>query len=285
MSRFFNLSQKKTRAYEPPNGNGRHSFDIEKLVEATNQLQSQPAAGLPPLIKTDTSILLKAGLPVVLAEGGGTSPIALEAYRALRTRLLGLQALQKIRSVALTSSVKGEGKTLTSINLALCYAQLFNTRVLLVDGDLRTRGMSALISHTQGPGLAEVLQGSAPFDSAVVSTNLANLFVVGAGESSVAASELFAKPTWTDFMQWCTESFNLVLVDSPPILGLADFELIAARCDGVLMVVRARATAREIVEAAVRELDKKKVLGVVLNGHEASHRPYYYDYGKAKAKK
>ncbi len=285
MSRFFNLSQRKSRVYQPANGNSRHSLDIENLVDTSLEPQHQPGEALPSPIKTATTIHLKSGLPVVLAESGGTSHGALEAYRALRTRLLRVQAVQKIRSVALTSALKGEGKTLTATNLALCYAQLFNTRVLLVDGDLRTHGLSGLLSHTQGPGLAEVLQGSAPFESAVVSTNLANLFVVGAGESSIAASELYAKPQWKDFMEWCGESFNLVLVDSPPILGLADFELIAARCDGIVMVVRARATERETLENAVRELDKKKLLGVVLNGHEGSHKPYYYDYGRSVTKK
>jgi len=276
MSRFFNQSKQTSSLRQPPNGNDADSLDIEGLVEASREAQPQAEEAVAAPTTTDNRIQLSLRLPI-LADGSAM-PQAEEAYRALRTRLLRLQATQKIGSIAITSSDQGDGKTLTSINLALCYSRLPNTRVLLVDGDLRTAGLTVLTSAPHAPGLADVLDGATAFDRAVVSTNVPNLFVVGAGRCASAASELYAKPRWKEFMKWCSGNFTLVLVDSPPILGLADFELIAAGCDGVLLVVRARMTAREALQEATRQIDRKKFLGIVFNGQEAPKKPGYSYY-------
>jgi capsular exopolysaccharide synthesis family protein len=277
MSRFFDQSQKTSKLRQPQSGNGADSLDIDGLVETSRQAQPQVKEAAAAPISTDNRMQLRLRLPI-LADGSGMPHAAEEAYRALRTRLLRLQSIQKIGSIAITSAEEGDGKTLTSINLALCYARLFNTQVLLVDGDLRTAGLTLLTSAAHVPGLADVLDGSSGFDRAIVSTNVPNLFVVGAGKSACAASELYAKPRWKEFMKWCSGNFKLVLVDSPPILGLADFELIGAVCDGVLVVVRARVTERDALGEATRQIDKKKLLGIVFNGQETLQKRSYGYY-------
>jgi len=276
MSRFFNQSRKTSLSRELKSGDD--SVDVKQLLEESRRLEPQPQAVVAVPINSANSIQIKLTLPI-LTGGNQTAQAAQEAYRTLRTRLLRLQVTRKMRSVAITSAAQGDGKTLTSLNLALCCARLF-TKVLLVDGDLRTGSLSALMSNAHSPGLAELLEGQAPFESAIVSTNMDNLFVVAAGQSALAASELYAKPRWQDFIEWCSERFELVLVDSPPILGLADFELIASRCDGVLAVVRARITGRDAFEEATQQIDKKKFLGIVLNAYESPlrHRHQYYRY-------
>jgi capsular exopolysaccharide synthesis family protein len=280
MSRFFNQGQKTQKLYKSRTGNGVDSLGIEALLSASrhNDVEIEEAHTAP--ISSARSLHLSPQLPV-LAEDRGTPQQAEEAYRALRTRLLRLQATEKLVSIAVTSPEPGEGKTVTSINLAICYARLFKKRVLLVDGDLRTKGLSLLMSCERMPGVAEVLQGSVPFDEAVASTNFDNLYVIGAGECTLPASELFAKAKWKEFMEWCSSNFSLVLVDSPPVLGLADFELIAANCGGVLLVVRARITERTALQETTRQLDKKKLLGIVLNGQNGrQNRAYNYYYNK-----
>jgi protein-tyrosine kinase len=198
------------------------------------------------------------------------SPLMMEAYRSLRTRLLRILDSQRVRSVVITSSVADEGKTLTLVNLALCCTQLPNLRILLVDGDMRTGGLTRLLGNPPGPGLAQVLTGEINHDEAIFSTNLPNLHAMPAGRSSRPPGELFAGPRWKEFLEWSRECFTLVLVDSPPVLLLADFELIAAPCDGVLIVVRALTTQRELLKEAARQIEKRKLLGAIFNGVKRS---------------
>ena len=146
-----------------------------------------------------------------------------------------------------SSAEAGEGKTVSALNLALSLAQLPSQRVLLIDADLRTAGLSAVTGAVETPGLAEVLAGEATFESAPVSTNVPNLYIVGAGEAKKPAADLFAGTRFKEFIGWCNEAFNMILVDCPPMIGLADFDVVSAACDGVLIVVRARRTKREVL--------------------------------------
>src|SRR5579885_1515324 len=173
---------------------------------------------------------------------------ATEAYRTLRTRLMRLQASKGFRSIAVSSATPGEGKTVTTLNLGLCCAQLHDTPILLIDGDLRKAELSRLLGRPPGPGLAEVLSGKATFQEAVIPTENPNLFVMPAGTPETPAPELLATETWKDLIAWCGEGFRLTLIDTPPARPLADFELISAACDGYLVVVRARHTERDAEE-------------------------------------
>src|SRR5208337_1748068 len=191
---------------------------------------------------------------------------AFEAYRALRTKLLRFQSAEGIRSVVVTSAEAREGKTVSVLNLGLFLAQLPSQRVLLIDSDLRTEGLSAVTGAVETPGLAEVLAGQATFESSLQSTNVHNLYIVGAGEAKIPAGDLFAGPKFKDFVGWCNELFNMVIVDCPPMIGLADFDVVSSACDSVLIVVRARRTKREVLTSLGPHLQGKKLLGVLLNG-------------------
>lgn len=204
--------------------------------------------------------------PVSVIGGGSSVAAATEAYKSLRNRLMNLQANRGIRSVAVTSAAQSDGKTLTTFNLACCVAQLNDASVLLVDADLRTRALTKLIGRMPAVGLANVLTGTASYAEAMVRTDMPNLCVVGAGTSDESPAELFATDRWKQFMRWASESFKLVLVDSLPVGIVVDFDVTAAECDGVLVVVRALKTPREALQEALDHLDPKKMLGVVWNG-------------------
>lgn len=219
------------------------------------------------------------GVPLILANEKNGFSSAADSYRALRTRLVRLMAARQLRSVVISSPVPAEGKTLTTMNLGLTFARLEKQRVLLVDGDVRTSGLSRLFESQDGPGLTDILQGQATFDSTVRSTDVPNLYVVTAGGRSAGTAEAFASDRWKEFMAWATESFDVVLVDSPPILAMADFELIAANCDGTLLVVRALHTGRETLAKAVKLVDVKKFLGLVFNRSNPRNETGYYGYG------
>jgi capsular exopolysaccharide synthesis family protein len=221
--------------------------------------------------------------PILLPDDEtSTTHGAFEAYRALRTKLVRFQSSEGIRSVVVTSAEANEGKTVSVLNLALSLAQLPSQRVLLIDADLRTSGLSVLTGAVETPGLAEVLTGEAAFESAPVATNVRNLYIVGAGDAKLPAGDLFAGPRLQDFIGWCNGVFSMVLVDCPPMIGLADFDIASAACDAVLVVVRAHRTKREILTALGPKLQGKKLLGVLLNGQERQRHKAHYGYYYSK---
>src|SRR5260370_36422680 len=213
------------------------------------------------------------------------SRAALEAYRGLRTRLMRAQTKTGLKSIAITSSLPGEGKTLTTMNLGLCHAQLPQTRVIVIDGDLRHCGLTWMLGHPSMPGLAEVLAGEVTPDEAIVATNQKNLFVLPAGTVLSSPPELFTGSRWQEFIGHCSEMFKVILIDTPPILPLADFELISAACDRVVIVVRAHHGERATLQKTAVGLDPKKLLGVAFNATDVRRKGYYgygYGYGSGK---
>ncbi len=210
---------------------------------------------------------------------------AVEAYQTLRTRLVRHESRHGMRSLAVSSAGQGEGKTLTTFNLAVCFARMQNWPTLLVDADLRTRGASMLLGNPYSMGLGHILETGCPYESAILRTDVPNLYVLPAGEISTPAPELFCKSEWKEFIAWSSECFKLVLVDSPPMLNLADFELIAAPCEGIMLVVRSRKTGRESLATMCAHIEPKKLVGIVLNaGEEHVENGYYYRYSPAAAK-
>jgi protein-tyrosine kinase len=245
---------------------------VQAETEATRKATSTPLAGCARVT------LPSMKRPILLSgEEDPSTHSAFESYRALRTKISRLQSSQGIRSLTISSAVAGEGKTVSALNLAISLSQLETQRVLLVDADIRTGGLSGVVGITDRVGLSEVLHGQCAAEKAVVATNVPRLYMVGAGELTSAASDLFASAKWKEFIGWCNEIFDMVIVDCPPILGLADFDLISAICDGVIIVVRARRTKRETLAEIGQHLQGKKVLGVVLNGQE-KRQPNYYGY-------
>ncbi len=218
-----------------------------------------------------------------LFQGSDWLDSAEESYRALRTRLLRMRAARDLRSAILTSAIQGEGKTLTSLNLALCCSQLPELRVLLIDSDLRTAGLTRLLGFPSGPGLANVLSGLCEPRDAILATDYPNLYVLPAGQSDKPAAELLAGKEWHQLISDSLNSFDLILIDAPPVLNLADVELLAAECDGILLVVRAGFVRRDVLEKSVKQFDPKRLLGLIYNGAEGKAYPrYYYGYGTPK---
>jgi succinoglycan biosynthesis transport protein ExoP len=280
MSKFFNETQKVNQWAQQKTAN--QDLDIKQMLDTLKQgTVSDPQVADSRLAPArQINLGNGAGARLILRQDD-SSQAALEAYRGLRTRLMRAQAKSGLRSIAITSSLPNEGKTLTTMNLGLCYAQLAQQRVLVIDGDLRTCGLTSLLDHPSSPGLAEVLAGDVMPDEAIVATNHKNLFVLPAGTVASPPPELFTGQRWQEFLGRCGELFKVILVDTPPILPLADFELISAACDGIVMVVRAHHGQRETLQKTASTLDAKKLIGVVFNATDVSAKNYYgYGYGK-----
>ena len=280
MSKFFNETQKVNQWAQQKTAN--QDLDIKQMLDT---LKHGPVSD-PQVADTRLNLCRQVTLgndtaARLILRQDDSSQAALEAYRGLRTRLMRAQAKSGLRSIAITSSLPHEGKTLTTMNLGLCYAQLAQQRVLVIDGDLRTCGLTSMLDHSKAPGLADVLAGDVTPDEAIVATNHKNLFVLPAGTVASPPPELFSGPRWQEFLGVCNEMFKVILIDTPPILPLADFELISAACDGIVMVVRAHYGQRETLQKTASTLDPKKLLGVVFNATDVGAKNYYgYGYGK-----
>jgi len=285
MSKFFNETQKANQWAQQKLGN--QDLDVKEMLESLKQGPGSNTPLADARFSQCRQVHVGNGSTVRLVlHQSEASRAALEAYRGLRTRLMRAQTKTGLKSIAITSSLPGEGKTLTTMNLGLCHAQLPQQRVLVIDADLRTCGLTSMLDHPSMPGLAEVLAGEVTPDEAIVATNQKNLFVLPAGTVLSSPPELFTGSRWQEFIGHCSEMFKVILIDTPPILPLADFELISAACDGVVMVVRAHHGERATLQKTAGVLDPKKLLGVVFNATDVSRKDYYgygYGYGSGKS--
>ena len=191
---------------------------------------------------------------------------ALEAYKGLRTRLLKLRSSQGFRSIAVTSLCHGEGKTTTSLNLAHCFAQLENVSVLLIDADLRRRGLTHLLLGLPCEGIYDVLADDVPYSSAIARAEGTSLYAMGTGRRPASGTELFSSGRWADLMRWASAQFSITVVDTVSMSVPADLDLTLSQCDRTLLVVRSGNTRREDLRTATQHLDPNKLAGIVFNG-------------------
>ncbi len=208
-----------------------------------------------------------------------------EQYRTLKTKLFQMRNSGSLRSVLVTSAAASDGKTLTAVNLALTIAQEIEQRVLLVDCDLRRPSVHKALGFPKTDGLADFLSQEMDWSSVVLSTSIPNLCVIPAGTVPDNPAELLNTQKMREFLSSISHQFDWVIIDSPPIVPLADAELLSSLVDGTLLVVRACKTPAESVTKAVQALKNGKILGVVFNGAQASKKSgyYYYSYGSSEA--
>jgi capsular exopolysaccharide synthesis family protein len=201
--------------------------------------------------------------PLFVAATDPTSPAA-EQYRLLRTRLAHRPMGARTQLLLITSPRPGEGKTTTCANLALTMAQEFQSRVVLVEADLRRPTLAGLFGVPSGPGVVDVLLGAASLDDALVAVPGQHLYLLPAGVPAVRSSELLASAQMHALAEVLRGRFDRIVVDTPPVTQ-ADTHVLASLADGVLMVVRAGVTPRPAVEQALSGVDRERLVGVVLN--------------------
>ena len=207
-----------------------------------------------------------------------------EQYRTLRTLLDARRAGGGPTLIAVSSPGVGDGKTTTAINLAGVLAEGAESRVLLIDADLRNPSVAAKLGMGRSvAGLTHALSGrGTTLDSLVVRRKPSQLDVLAAGQSSNAPYELLKSTAFADLLKEARRRYEFVIVDTPPIVSLPDCRLIGSLVDGFVIVVAAHRTPRKLVEEALNALDAEKVMGFIFNGDEqplAGYR-YYYPYGE-----
>jgi capsular exopolysaccharide synthesis family protein len=216
--------------------------------------------GAPAIVEAETYEPIAAST-VTLTDPRGA---AAEQYRILRYRLECL-ARAGLRALAFTSAESGEGKTTTAVNAALALGKGGRNRVALVDADLRRPGVHAMLGLRPQAGLCDVVAGRAALGACLWRFGSDELYVLPAGNLPDDLGHTLYDPRLSATLAELKQRFEFVLVDVPPILALADVPTLCRDLDGAVLVVRAGATPRERVAAAVDALFGVTVHGVVLN--------------------
>ncbi|PER82238.1 CpsD/CapB family tyrosine-protein kinase [Bacillus cereus] len=214
----------------------------------------------------------------LIAQQQPKSPIS-EQYRNIRTNIEFAAVDTNLHSLMVTSPNPNEGKTVTTANMAVVFAQQ-GKKVLLIDTDMRKPAMHEMFLIDNIVGLTHVLTRNEQLEKCVQKTAVENLHFLPCGPIPPNPAELLGSISMQELLHQAYSMYDLVILDSPPILAVTDAQILANVCDASILVVRSESTEKgTAVKAKVLlESTKGKVLGVVLNDHEREQSLYYY-YG------
>lgn len=206
------------------------------------------------------------------------SPIS-EQYRTIRTNLEFTAVDDDLQTMVITSASSGEGKSTTSSNLAVVYAQQ-GKKVLLVDCDMRRPTAHFTFRLSNGIGLSTVLAKKTTVEKATHSTQVENLDLIAAGPIPPNPSELLSSKMMDRVLEELRANYDIIILDAPPMMQVADTRLLARKVDGVVLVVGCDKSDRQMVVKAKEQLTlaEAHILGVVLNKREPQGSDDYYYY-------
>lgn len=252
----------------------RHTVDTKvRGTQAIEELSNRPILGEIPLIKSPEDRLLS----IETDPFGGHA----EAIRRLRTNMLFVDVTTGGHSFVVTSSVPGEGKTTTSVNLALAMADA-GSRVLLLDADLRNPSVARTLGIEGSVGLTTILLGRAEPSDVVQQWGSTSLFVLPAGQRPPNPSELLGSEPMEQLFQKLAHDYDFILVDSPPVVPVIDAVLINRMTHGLILVVADDRTRKRDLASAIKSLETVDVpisgfaLNMVANHKTAGYRYGYY---------
>lgn len=211
-----------------------------------------------------------------LVSFGDRSSLACEKFRVLRTRLRHMQDKQELKTIVITSATPGEGKTMVASNLALSLARNTSQRVLLLEGDLRHPALSSQFGMQDLRGITEWFETADPLNRFVHRVEGLRLWFLPAGKPAAEALRILHSGKFTDALNQLLPAFDWVIIDSPPLVPLADVHVLAEHADGLVVVIRQGRTPKRDLVKGLSGLDGAKVLGVVWNDVETV-QPGYYD--------
>jgi capsular exopolysaccharide synthesis family protein len=214
------------------------------------------------------------GRPLI---GHGVPSAVSEAFRGIRTNLLFASAAAGPKTVLVTSTGPGEGKSVVSSNIAASLAHA-SMRVLLIDADMRRPKMHEIFGITAEPGLSNVLVSKAKASDAVRPTITPNLWLLPSGKLPPNPAELLGSARFQEFIASLDEHFDWVIIDSPPVMAVTDPGVLAHIATGVVFVVGSEMTSKWTARTALGQLDaaRPNYLGAILNKVDVRRHPYYY---------
>jgi capsular exopolysaccharide synthesis family protein len=273
--------------YEKTNGNGAGAvaeLDIPETYPSVSDFMAETAFAQPPQAEERvdgvgrfpslTASISASGRLVSLTDR--ESPTA-EAFRLLSVRLRDLRRTQTLKKLLITSTIPREGKSTVAANLACALAQRTEEKILLLEGDIRRPTLMQMFDVGAVPGICDWLQGENSVPSNIYRLEGAGIWIFPAGKAPSAPLEILQSKKLPVLMDQLAATFDWVIIDSPPVLPLADTSIWSRIADGILLVARQGTTEKEPLERGLPALDSKKLLGAVLNCSKAStYSSYYY---------
>ncbi|GBD90737.1 tyrosine-protein kinase etk [bacterium BMS3Abin04] len=227
----------------------------------------------------------KSGPEFIVAQKADS--VAGEAFKALRTRIRYTNVGGEEKTILITSSAPGEGKSLVSVNLAGSFAQA-NKRTIIVDADLRKPRVHSIFNEKRYPGFTDYFVGKASYEEIVRHSDLENLDLITAGTIPPNPSEILDSRGMRSFIKKLEEEYDIIIIDSPPLVTVTDAEILSRMVDETILVVSANQTDIELMEKSVGLLkrgDESTFIGVLLNNFDfkstyGSYYKYAYSYSR-----
>lgn len=253
------------------------AFGFEHLDNRIKTPQELKAAVGIPFLGMVPSLVNVKDAPANPVLNNGVPQNFAEAFKTIRTNVLFSTAEEGMRSLVVTSAGPGEGKSLVASNVAVALAQA-GQRVLLIDADMRRPRVHEIFGGEQEPGLSNVLSGNAKTSEAIRKAAVPGLWLIPAGHIPPNPAELLGSKRYLDFIGSLESHFDWVILDTPPVMVVADSSICANQATGVVFVVGADNTSRQAARAAVEQLDAANahLIGSVLNRVDLVRNPYYY---------
>ncbi|MEK8126952.1 CpsD/CapB family tyrosine-protein kinase [Paenibacillus filicis] len=190
-----------------------------------------------------------------------------EAYVELRVNIdFKSTAERRVKTVAVTSTCRGEGRTTTAVNLAAAYAQS-GKKTILVDADIRNPGVHTFYGDSNARGLTNVLNRTNELREVLSTSDMRNLSLLYAGTGTSQASDLLSSESMDELLLQLKQEFDIIIVDAPPVIGHIDSKIVSAKCDGVVFVIQQGKVKRNLAKRSKEELGRVKanLLGVLMN--------------------
>lgn len=203
-----------------------------------------------------------------------------EAYKSLRTNLMFCGENKRV--IVLTSCTPGEGKSNISLNLSIALAET-EKRVLLIEADLRKPVLMGILGvKDKIKGLTYYLSGQAALQDVICDTNIPRLHIIFAGRIPPNPTELLGGERFAPMIRCLRNSYDYIIIDTPPLGSVIDGAVVAENCDGVMLVIETKSISYKLAQEVKGQLEKTKcpILGVVLNKEEPNRKGYYSRYGK-----
>ncbi|CAG0975748.1 XrtA-associated tyrosine autokinase [Geobacter sp.] len=277
MSKIEEILEKATRLRQQGGGTMAAPTEVKRPVSPATPAPPLAGAELGPY-KTEQRLDLVS--PYLVSVTQPQSPVA-EEYKKLKSVIIKLTTGERfLNTIMVTSTLKGEGKSITSLNIALALAQEYDHTVLLVDADLRRPSTHTYLGIPNEQGLSDCLMNGVDVGSVLVKTGIGRLSILPAGRPVQNPVELIASSRMKEFIQELKHRYpdRYVIIDTPPVLHFAEAYSIASEVDGVIFVVREGQVPIAHLKEAVGMLKGSNILGVVYNDVEVNRYSSYHYY-------
>jgi capsular exopolysaccharide synthesis family protein len=237
----------------------------------------EPASERPAIFDQFQMLRVSAPAQGRLVSVSDKESAAAEAFRLLAVRLRHIRRDRALKRILITSSIPQEGKSTCSANLACSLALRAQQRTLLLEGDIRRPSLSPMFGLAPRPGIAEWLREERELKDSIYFLEGPGLWFMPAGSCTSNPLELLQSRKLGQLMDQLSELFGWVVVDSPPVLPLADTSVWTRLCDGILLVTRQGTTEKRQLQRGVEAIESQKLIGAILNSsNNAPHSDYYY---------